>query len=142
MDCLPEMQPSVSVNNGIGLHSRVRYIVGKDENGDDADDSHFNYNKYGFFPDNLNRGGPGDTVCEWVVYSYVMFNEVVNYCCRKSLCRILAIISNLYDLQIKDTYFPRFANMLFSFQQLSYCSLFYSKATQEPRQKILKLGNN
>ena len=103
----------------MGLVYIAGYIVGKlkAENDDDADNSHFNYNKYGFFTDNLNRDGlhlPGDTVCEWVVYSYIMFNEVVNYCCRKSLCRILSIISDLYDLQIKDTYFPRFANILFN----------------------------
>ena len=71
-------------------------------------------------------------------YGYIMFNEVVNHCCRKSFCRVLLNISELYDLQIKDTYLPKFANILFN----NYCSLYSPKSTQEPRQKILKLGKN
>ena len=118
---------------GIGVHSRV--YSWKDENGDDADVNHFYYNKYGSFSRNLNLGGlhlRGNIVCQWVVYGYIMFNEVANDYCRKSLRRILSNISDLYDLQIKNTYryLPGFANMLFN----NYCSLFSPKATQEPRQ--------
>ena len=116
----------------MGLVYIAGYTVKKDENGDDADDSHFYYNKCGSFTDNLNRGGLhllGDSVCQWVVYSHIMFNEVVNHCCRKSSCRILHNISDLYNLQIKDTYLPRFANILFN----NYSSLFSPKGTQEPR---------
>ena len=141
MDCLPEMQPSISVDSMMGLVYIAGYIVGKGEIGNDADDSHFYYNKYGSFTDNLNRGGlhlPGDTVCQWVVYDYIMFSEVVNLCCRKSLCRILSNLSDLYDLLIKDIYLPILANILFN----NYCSLCSPKATQEPRQIILKLCNN
>ena len=141
MDCLPEMQPSVSVDSMMGLVYIAGYIIGKDENGDGADDSHFYCSKYGSFYRNLNRGGihlPGDTVCQWVVYGYIMFNEVVNDYCRKLLCRIFSNISDLYNRQIKNTYLPGFANILFN----NYCSLFSPKATQEPRQNILKLRNN
>ena len=141
MDCLPEMQPSVSVGSMMGLVYIEGYIIGKDENGDDADDSYYYYNKYGFFTHNLNSIGihlPGDTVCQWVVYGYIMSNEVVNDYCKKLWCRIFSNIFDLYDLQIKNTYLPEFANILFN----DYCSLFSPKATQEPRQNILKLGNN
>ena len=82
----------------MGLVYIAGYIVGKDENGNDADDSHFYYNKYGSFTDNLNRGRlrlPGDKVCQWVIYDYIMFNEVVNHCCRKSFCILRNLLKNL-----------------------------------------------
>ena len=110
MDCLPEMQPSVSLDSKMGLVYIAGYIVGKDENGDDADDSHFYYDKYGSFTDNLNRGGlhlSGDTVCQWVVYGYIMFNEVVNHCVEFSPTFLICMTSNLKTLIYQDlpTYF-------------------------------------
>ena len=44
IDCLPEIKPSVSVDSMMGLVYIAGYTVGKDENGDNADDSHFYYN--------------------------------------------------------------------------------------------------
>ena len=75
----------------MGLVYIAGYIIGKDENGDNADDSHFYCSKYGSFSRNLNRGGmhlPGDKVCQWVVYGYIMFNEVVNDYCKKLLAEV------------------------------------------------------
>ena len=43
-----------------------------------------------------------------------MFNEVVNHRYGKSLCRILLNVSELNDPQIKDTYLPRYADILFN----------------------------
>ena len=113
MDCLPEMQPSVSVDSMMGLVYIAGYIIGKDENGDDADDSHFYYNKYGSFTHNLNRGGlhlQGDTVSQWVVYGYMMFNEVVND--YRNHCVEFSLIFDLYDLQIQNSYLLGFADIL------------------------------
>ena len=124
------MLPSVLVDSMMGLVYTAGYIVGKDENGNDADDSHFYYNKYGSFTDNLNRGSvrlSGDAVCHWVINGYIMFNEVVNHCCRKLLRRILLNISELYVFQIKHTYLQKFANILFN----CYCSLYIPKCTSK-----------
>ena len=62
------------------------YVIAKNKSDCDTEDSHFYY-KYGFFKENLNRGGLhvlGDSVCQWVIYSYIS-----NYCCRKSLSKVL-----------------------------------------------------
>ena len=122
----------------MGLVYIAGYLVAK-EGEIHEDDSHFYYDKCGGFTADLNRGGlhiPGYSVCQWVVYSYVMFHEIVQHCCNKSLCRVLTIISELYDLTIHDRYAPRLANILFN----NYCSLYSPRSFQEPRQKVLKLS--
>ena len=50
------------------------YVIAKDKSDRDSKDSHFYNDKYGSFIKNLSRGGlhvPGDSVCQWVIYSYV-----------------------------------------------------------------------
>ena len=87
MDCLSEMQPSVSIDSMMGLLYVAGHIIGKSENGDDADGSHFYFSKC-FFIDNLNRGRlrlPRNATCQWVIYGNITFNEDVNQCCRKPL---------------------------------------------------------
>ena len=68
----------------------------------------------------------------------VMFHEVANHCCRKSLCKVMQTISDLYELNIKNTYLLRLSNIFFN----NYCSLYLPKSTKEPRQKILKLSSS
>jgi len=142
MDNLPDMQASLSEDTLMGLVYIGGYIIGKEKDDDcDADDSHFYYDKYGSFTNNLNRGGlhiPGDSICQWIIYSYIMFHKVVNNCCRKSLCRVMLCISEQYELSIRSSYPARLANIFFN----NYCSLYTPKSTKEPRQKILKLSNN
>ena len=86
-------QASISKDSMMGLVYIAGYVTAKDKSDCDTEDSHFYYDKYGSFTEYLNRGGlhvPGDSVCQWVIYSYVMFHEVANHCCRKSLCKSAA----------------------------------------------------
>ena len=141
LDCLPEMQASISADSMMALVYIAGFLISKDKEEANGGDSYFYYEKYGGFTADLNRGGlhiPGDFVCQWVIYGYVMFHEVVHHCCRKSLCHILTTISELYDLNINKSYPPRLANILFN----NYCCLYSPKSTQEPRQKVLKLSIN
>ena len=142
MDCLPDMQASISKDSMMGLVYIAGYVTAKDKSDCDIEDSHFYYDKYGSFTEYLNRGGlhvPGDSICQWVIYSYVMFHEVANHCCRKSLCKVLQTISDLHKLNIKNTYLLRLSSIFFN----NYvCSLYSPKSTKEPRQKILKLSSS
>lgn len=138
LDCLLEMQASVSADSIMGIVYVAGYLVAKDKENGNLDDSQFYVEKYGDYIVDLIRGGlriPGDFVGQWVMYSYSMFHEVVQHCCRKSLCNILATNSEHYDLGIKNSYFSSLANILFN----NYCCL-YSPKSQEPRQKVLKLS--
>ena len=141
MDFLPEMQSSISKDSMMGLVYIAGFLIAKDKEQINEDDSHFYYEKYGSFTVDLNCGSlhiSGDSVCKWVIYSYVMFHEIAHHCCRKSLCNVLLIIAELYDLSISDCYPPRLANILFN----NHCCLYSPKSTQEPRQKVLKLSVN
>ena len=141
MDFLPEMQSNISEDSMLDLVYIASFLIAKDKEQINEDYSHFDYEKYGSFTADLNRGSvhiPGDSVYQWVIYSYVMFHEISHHCCRKSLCNVLLIIAELYDLSISDCYPPRLANILFN----NHCCLYSPKSTQEPRQKVLKLSVN
>ena len=43
-------------------------------------------------------------------FTVMLFREVANHCCRKSLCKVLQTISDLYELNIKNTYLLRLSN--------------------------------
>ena len=86
----------------------------------------------------MNRGSlkiPHDSVCEWVMYGYVMFHEVVEVTFRISLCKILVNISKCYNLKIEVTccYFCKHIVQ-------NYYYLYSPKSTKEPKQKMLKLS--
>ena len=107
MDFLPEMQSSISEDSMMGLIYIAGFLISKDKEQINEDDSHFYYEKYGSFTADFNRVSlhiPGDSVCQWVIYNYVMFHEIAHHCCRKSLCNVLLIIAELYDLSITDWY--------------------------------------
>ena len=132
LDCLPEMQASVSADSIAALLYIAGYLTVKNKNRN-LDDIHFYYEKYGGFTADLNRVGlpiPGYFVCQWVIYSYPMFHDVVDHSCRNCLCKILKTILNLYDLKIEKTYLPRLTKILFN----NYCDLYFLKCFQESRQ--------
>ena len=69
----------------------------------------------------INCGGlkiPNDNVCQWTIFSYILFNEIVCKVCRKSLC-----------------------NVLFHFQAFfkKTVHLYAPRSSKEPQQKILEL---
>ena len=133
--------PKLECYGTAGLVYIAGFLIAKDKEQINEDDSHFYYDKYGSFTADLNRGIlhiPGDSVCQWVINNYVIFHEIAHHCCRKSLCNVLLIIAELYDLSISDCYPPRLVNILFN----NHCCLYSPKSTQEPRQKVLKLSVN
>ena len=68
-------------------------MIRKDE---EREDTYYFCEKFGSYLDELNRGGltkPGDTVVQWVMYSHIIFNSVVEHVCRKSLSNVFMIIS-------------------------------------------------
>ena len=79
LDCLSEMQASVSADSIAALVYIAGYLTAKSKN-KDLDGSHFYYEKYGGCTADLNWGGLHifrDSVCQWVIYSSVMFHDVV-----------------------------------------------------------------
>ena len=49
MDCLPDMQASISKDSMMGLVYIAGYVTAEDKSDCDTEDSHFYYDKYGSF---------------------------------------------------------------------------------------------
>ena len=99
----------------------------------------FLFEKYGCYLNDLNRGGltkPGDSVSQWVIYSYIVFHTVAEHTCRKSLCNVLMVVSELYSLNMDRKHAFTLPNILFK----NHCNLHNPTSGKEPKQKILKLS--
>lgn len=105
-----------------------------------VDETFFYYEKFGEYFKTLNRGGltiPGDHVCQWVYYCYILFRDVANDVCRKSLSAVLFKISEFYDLHAGKTHCITMSNILIN----NHCHLYTPRSSKERKQKVLKLQN-
>ena len=108
------------------------YVVRNDE---DSDDSYFYYEKFRYFTDEINCGGltvPGDFVCQWVIYRYIMFCEVADNTCISSLCNLRILILESYQLNMNRKH----GVILLKIFLKNYCSLYSPRSEKEPKQKI------
>ena len=131
IDNLPKLEDRMSENTNMALIYIAGYIVRKDY----IVDTFKYHQKYGAFVNDLNRGGltiPGDSACQWSFYFYVMFREVANYTCRKSLCNILMIISELYGFNMERKHGLIMSNILFN----NHSHLYTPRSSKERKQKI------
>ena len=134
-DNLPELENILSIYVKMSLIYIAGYVARNDE---DSDDSYFYYEKFRYFTDEINRGGlnvPGDFVCQWVIYCYIMFCEVADNTCISSLCNLMMLISESYQLNMNRKYGVILSNIFLK----NYCSLYSPRSQKEPKQKILKL---
>ena len=95
--------------------------------------------QYGDYLNEVNRGGlaiPGDSVCQWSIFCYILFHEIANKVCRKSLCNSLMMISEYYTLNIEK----RHGIIMSSILLKNHCILFTPRSSKESKQKILKLS--
>ena len=79
------------------------YVSRKDEQSEQElfDATMFYAQKYGKYLHELDRGGlkiPTDTLCQWAMFSYVMFNHIRHLVCRTSLSDVLMSIAHTYGL--------------------------------------------
>ena len=79
---------------------------------------------------------PNDSVCQFVFFAYILFHEIMNSVCRKSLCNALMVISDIYSLNIEKKHGFTLANILLN----NYCHLFTPRSSKEGKQKLLKLS--
>ena len=132
---LPNLERSLNIDTKMALIYIAGYIVRNDP---ETDDSYTYFDKYGSFTEDLNRGGlkiPGDSVCQWTFFSYIMFKVVVDNVCRKSLANILVLISEMHMFNMSKYHSYTMANILFN----NHCHLYSPRSSKEPNQKLLKL---
>ena len=103
------------------------YIICENEN---PDDTFYFYEAYGNFVKDINQGGltiPGDKVCQWATYCYILFYEVYN---------LLMMLSEFYSLGMPRHHGLTMKIILFN----NYCRLYSPRSHKEPKQKLIKLS--
>ena len=111
-DNLPELENNLPRDVKAGLVYIAGYVVRIDE---DTPGTQYYYSEYGDYTAEINRGGlkiPADNVCQWSIFSYIVFHEIVNKVCRKSLCNVLMLLSEFYELNMDKKHGNILANIL------------------------------
>ena len=74
----------------------------------------FYYGEFGDYTAEINHGSlkvPNDNACQWTIFSYILFNEIVSKVCRKSLCNVLMLISESFNFNMERKHAISFSNI-------------------------------
>ena len=138
LDDLPEIEPSVSAGDMESLVYISGYISRKDLDMN-LNATYMYYEKYGSYTQQPDHGGlniPCDTVCQWCVFGYLMFDKVKSSVCRNSLSNIFQTISDYYGFNVEKQHCLALSNILLN----KWCKSFALGLGKESAQKVLKLS--
>ena len=116
VDNLPVLKTSVHADVKQSLVYIKGYITRKD-NKPSGEGTFLYFERYGSYTRALNRGGlsiPGDSVCQWTIFCYIIFNLIKDIACRVSLIDIFQKISDFYMFNIEKHHSHILANILIS----------------------------
>ena len=142
-DNLPAIEDKICRETKMSLVHMAGYVTRKDDELSEEElfnATTFYYNEYGDFTRKLDRGGlnvPTDNICQWVFFSYILFNSVKNLTCRKSLSHILMLISSTYEFHIQKHHANILSNIFFK----NYCIESTPRSSKEAKQKVIKLSD-
>ena len=142
-DNLPAIEDKICRETKMSLVHMAGYVTRKDDKLSEEElfnATTFYYNEYGDFTRKLDRGGlnvPTDNICQWVFFSYILFNSVKNLTCRKSLSHILMLISSTYEFHIQKHHANILSNIFFK----NYCIESTPRSSKEAKQKVIKLSD-
>ena len=91
-------------------------------NNGEIHDIYFYYEIYGNYLMDVNHAGlkiPGDTICQFTIYSYIIFHEVADLSGCSSFCNILILISEMYDFDINRNHGVILSNII-----KNYCNMY------------------
>ena len=77
-----------------------------------------------------------DSICQWVFFSNILFHEIMNSVCCRSLCNALMVISDIYTLNIDRKHGRILSNILLN----NYSHMFTLRPSKECKKKVLKLS--
>ena len=104
------------------------------------DTTAFYFEKYGDYTKLLDRGGlniPTDDACQWAFFCYIIFNAVKDSICRKSLCNLFMLVSEMNDFGMRKEHGRILSNIFLK----NYCADVTPRSTKETGQKVLKLSD-
>lgn len=138
LDSLPQLEESLSYEVKSTLVYIAGYVTRKNEC--DPNDTFRYVEQYGTFTLGLDRGRltiPGDSICEWTCFCYIMFHAVLQDVCRNSLCNIFMDIAERFMFIVERNHGKILSNIFFN----NYCRLTSPISSSEPKVKVLKLSN-
>ncbi|XP_066923516.1 uncharacterized protein [Clytia hemisphaerica] len=138
---LEEEEMSIPVETKMSLIYMAGYVARKDEMSEQElfDATMFYAQKYGKYLHELDRGGlkiPTDTICQWTMFSYIMFNHIRHLVCRTSLSDVLMSIAHTYAF---DSITKNNAMILSNIFLNNFCKSQTPRSSKEASQKVLKL---
>ena len=138
-DALPELEESLKHETKMALLYIAGYVSRQHHEDEGDQDATFTYyKKYGSYTDMVSRGKlhiPSDTICQCVIFSYIMFSLVRDRVCRKSLMKIILDISEFYYFGATTVHSRKLANIFIN----NYCKEVTPRSGKESELKIIKL---
>ena len=141
-DSLDLLEEKISTETKMSLVHIAGYVTRKDLVPSEEtlfDTTTFYFQKYGDYTKLMDRGGlnePTDNACQWAFLCYIMFNEVKERVCRKSLTNIFMLVSDTHNFGMQKVHCRILANVFFK----NYCKDMNPRSTKEASQKVLKLS--
>ena len=120
-DKLPDLESFISPDTNMALIYISGYIIRKDNELSEnelLEKTTFYHQKHGQYTDSINRGGlniPTDNTCQWVIFSFIIFNTIKGLVCRTSLSNILMMVSEFYNFEIQRHHRNIFSNIFEQF---------------------------
>ena len=111
---LPQLEETLPYDVRWTLVYNASYVTRKDES--NANDT-FNYvEQFGRCTLGLGRSGlniPGDSICGWVYFCYIIFYSVVKDACSNSLCDIFLDIAERFVFEVEKKHIIILSNIFF-----------------------------
>ena len=136
-DQLQTLENSVSKELKANLVYIAGYVTRNVES--TVEDTNEYYENYGTYTELLNRGGltvPGDSICQWCIFCYIIFNKINARVCRKSLVCVFQDVSDYYGFSVQKSHCRILANIFINM----YCKHITPRSNREAKQKEIKLS--
>lgn len=138
-DTLPELEEHVEEEMKLNLFHIAGFVIRKIDIEDQNEDTYYYREKYGTYTESLNRGGlvfPRDTVCQWAVFCFIIFEVIKNNVCRTSLMQVFQQISDHYGFIMQKCHCKTLANIFMN----NFCKISTPILRKESKQKVIKLS--
>ena len=138
-DALPEHEKFIPVPTMVSIVYVSGYVARNATYQQNGEDTYSYFEKYGEYTASLDRGGlckPGDSVCQWAIFGFIMFNAIKHHVCRKSLANILMQVSDSHNFGIQQNQSSILANIFLNNHSKASTPLL----RKEVKQKVVKLS--
>ena len=140
-DNLESLEEGIPLETKMSLCHIAGYVTRDDEMDDETlfNATTFYYQKYGEYTSQLDRGGlnvPVDNAVQWVFFCNILFNNVKDRICRKSLINLLVLVSQMHTFNMTRKHALTLSNIFLN----NYCKEMTPHSGKEGKLKVLKVS--